>query len=197
MSADDNKFLQELRSAYDNILKQRNHLDNKAATMLTASSTVTSLLFGFGIFIFTRIDPSYQFLLHASILLAMAIVLNIGSVLVSVLAFRTENYRYVNTSTRFFEKGEYTEEEIKKAKNYNEVEIEYFKDMNTRKFEDILVHDYLSCNHLNSLYNFRKASKVTIAQILLLTGIGILPFIALILFHAAAANALHITEPII
>jgi hypothetical protein len=188
LSSGYNKFLHELRSAYIDVLNQRKHLDDKAASMLTVSSTVTSLLFGFGIFILTRIDPIYPLSQHASILLVAAIVLNIVSVSVSIRAFKTENYRYASTSARYFEKGEYTEEDANEARNYNEVEIEYIKDMNPTEFENMLIHDYLSCNHLNSKYNARKAGKITLSQRLLLIGIGIVPIIVIILYHAASEN---------
>jgi hypothetical protein len=75
----DNGFPEELRLAYNTILDQRKHLDNKTSSMMATSGTTSTLLFGFGTFIITRIDPKYELLPYAYGILILAIIMSIAS----------------------------------------------------------------------------------------------------------------------
>src|SRR5438105_4763364 len=102
MSDNLDNFVEELRLAYNNILDLRKHLDNKASSMITASSTVSSLLFGFGTFILTKINPTYQLTSDAIIALIIAVGVTVVSALISLRAFKMEKYRYVMSHSKFF-----------------------------------------------------------------------------------------------
>jgi len=70
--------------------------------MIATSGTVTSLLFGFGTFILSRLKPDYTLLDYAIISLIVVILVNIGSVILSILAFRLQRYKYAMTPERVF-----------------------------------------------------------------------------------------------
>src|SRR5712691_1671907 len=173
MSTSLNHLVEELRLAYNNVLDLRKHLDNKASTMIATSGTISSLLFGFGTFTLTKIDYTYPFLFWAYLSLIAAVVVTVASALISLWAFKTEEYKYAMSHSRFFRKDEFNEEVISGYQNAR-----------PEAFQRTLVHDYLKCNFINSKYNNCKVKKMTIAQILLLIGILLIPIILIILFHA-------------
>jgi hypothetical protein len=134
----------------------------------------------------TKIDPSYPFLLHASVTLITAIVLSVASTLISLWAFKTENYYYVMSYSRFFQKNA-----------FNEQVIRLFLNAKVETFERTMVYDYLTCNRINSKYNDSKLKKIILAQILLLIGILLIPIILVILFHASVLKSIHTDKSII
>ena len=56
-------------------------------------------------------------------------------------------------------------EEIKKAENFNETEIDTFRHMTPYDFNDTLIHDYLKCSKLNHDLNESKATKLKLLTI--------------------------------
>lgn len=73
------QYLQELRSQYDNELDVRKNLDDKVGKMITTTGTVTSLLFGFGVFIITRLGLGLLADVTTYFMLA-AVVANVTSI---------------------------------------------------------------------------------------------------------------------
>ena len=193
VSAAPTGFLQELKAAYNDVLDQRKNLDSKASSVIATSSTISSLLFGFGAFILTKIDPAYSLLLPASVTLIFAVVVNIASVFFSLRAFKTEGYYYVMTHDIFFQKQQNTKMDVKNE-SFNEDVIEQFKKASSIEFEDLMIHDYLKCNLFNTKHNASKVKKLTVAQTLLLIGILLVPLLLVILFHASMSKAIHIGQ---
>lgn len=148
--------------------------------MIATSGTVSSLLFGFGIFTLTKIDPTYPFLFYASVTLIAAVVVTVASALISLRAFKTEEYYYAMSHSRFFRKD-----------TFNEEVIRGYQDAEPKAFQKTMVFDYLKCNFMNSNYNNSKVKKITIAQRLLLIGIFLIPIILTILVHASVSKAIH------
>ncbi len=147
--------------------------------MIATSGTVSSLLFGFGTFTLTKIDPTYPFLFYAFLTLVAAVVVTVASALISLRAFKTEKYYYVMSHSRFFRQDA-----------FNEV-MRLYQDADPEIFRRTLVHDYLDCNLINSEYNNCKVKKITLAQRLLLIGILLIPIILIILFHATVSKSIH------
>jgi hypothetical protein len=173
-------LVEELRLAYNDILDLRKHLDNKASTMIATSGTVSSLLFGFGTFTLTKINPTYPLLFHASVALIAAVIVTIASALVSLRAFKTEEYKYVMSHSRFFLKDAFNEEVIRG-----------YQDSEPEEFRKTMIRDYLKCNLMNSNYNNNKVKKITLAQRLLLVGVFLIPVILVILVEASVSKAIH------
>ena len=171
MSSIPNNFIEELRLAYNNILDLRKHLDSKASSMMATSGTVSSILFGFGTFMLTRMNPTYPFLPYAVVTLIAAIVATAVSALISVRAFKSDKYDYVMSYSRFFRGGQLNEDIIR---GYREARPE--------SFQSVMIHDYLQCNRVNSEFNDNKVRKITLAERFLLVGILLTPVILAMLF---------------
>jgi hypothetical protein len=177
-------FLQELRMQYNNELDLRKNLDNKASSTIATSGTVTSLLFGFGTFILSRLKPDYTLIDYAIISLIVAILINIGSVILSILAFRLQKYKYAMTPERFFQTANYTEEEIEEGKNFNNKEINDFQTKPITEFQHDMILDYLECNIYNAKKNYSKAKWAILSQRIFLFSLVIIPIILAIIIHA-------------
>ncbi|MDQ3839416.1 MAG: hypothetical protein M3297_09115 [Thermoproteota archaeon] len=154
MSTVGNGFLDELRTAYTNFLDQRKHLDNKTSSMIGISGTISTLLFGFGTFTLTRIDPKYNLLPFASGILILAIIMIVASALLSLWAFKTERYLQVLSKTIFFI-----------GKNIDERSVQQWENANPEVLQKRMVRDYIRCNRVNSECNASKSRKITWAQV--------------------------------
>lgn len=163
---------------------------SKATSIISIAGAVSSLLFGFGTFLLTRMEPSYELVGVAMIILGVAVVLDAISVGLAFWASRIRKYQFVMTTTRkFFQQEQYTTKEIKQAKNYNVKEIEKFMHMTHEEFNDMIIHDHLSCIKLNSETNRFKAKLIMAAQITFLTSLVLIPILLFIVFQAFNASA--------
>jgi hypothetical protein len=60
-----------------------------------------------------------------------------------------------------------------------------------------MVRDYIRCNRVNNDCNTSKAKIIIVAQILLLMGLILIPFILGIVFLAFESEAIHLDKPLI
>jgi len=179
---------------YNNELDLRKSLDNKASSMIATSGTVTSLLFGFGTFILSRLKPDYTLLDYAIISLIGVILINIGSVFLAILAFRLQKYKYAMTPERFFQIENYTEEEIKEGTNFNNKEIKDFETKPIADFQCDMIHDYLECNIYNAKKNCSKAKQVIWSQRIFLISLVIIPILLLIIINAFRTIGISLSQ---
>jgi hypothetical protein len=59
--ASDERLLSELKLQYENVLRLKEGLENRANSLVAVSATVATLLFAFGTFLYTDIEPPHQF----------------------------------------------------------------------------------------------------------------------------------------
>jgi hypothetical protein len=183
------EYLQELRLQYNNELDLRKNLDDKASKMITTAGTVTSLLFGFGVFIITRLGLE-SLANVATYFLIAAVLANIASIFLSLMALRLTKYAYVMTYDNFFTNDDYTKQQIQESENYNEKEIEDYKRKDLTEFKDEMIHDYLKCNRHNALKNESKVTKIKYSHYLFLGGVALIGILLLIILYPVALKAI-------
>jgi len=165
-------FLESLKSQYDKEFERKTTLEGKGSNLLTIAGVVSTLIFGFGIFLIDSLDTSYEPLPILILLLILSIVTNIISILFSVLSFRVQGYRYLMPSDSFYnEDGAFNEEAIE----------EYSEEQDVGILKDTLIEAHLRCNKHNELANDNKVILIQIAQWFFFAGISTIPFIVGIL----------------
>jgi hypothetical protein len=112
---------------------------------MATSGTTSTLLFGFGTFIVTRIDPNYEYLSYASGSLIAAITLSVASSFFSFWAFKTESYTRVLADNFFF-----------LGRNIDEENIQRWEDAAPEVLQRRMIRDYIRCNRLNNECNNSK-----------------------------------------
>lgn len=171
MTADTN-FLQELKEQYDKEFDKKSWIENKSSYLITVAGLVVPLLFGFGTTLIEKIQVSYVFFWPISIIVMAGIVLNLLSVLYSVMSFRVMLYSFAMGHDIFYDnKGK------PDTKTIND-----YKSLKPKEFEDKMIDVYLRCNKHNSEMNLKKAEYIQMSQWLFLAGIGIIPISLLLLF---------------
>jgi purine-cytosine permease-like protein len=160
--------------------------------MIATAGTVTGLLFGFETFLVTNISKEYELLIFAMISLVTAIIINITSVFLSIIVSRIRTYYFVMMHDVFFLEKDVLKKDIEVEENYNEKEIEEYKNMDIKEFQDILIHDYLSCIKDNSETNDSKATKVAWSQRIFLLSLAIIPVLAIMVLHAFFVGAINV-----
>jgi hypothetical protein len=123
MTSSEKEFAEALKEQHCEEFESQRNLDSKATSTLSIGGIVSGLLFGFGTFLLTRMEPNFEFAEVVIGILGAALIANIFCVGIALWAFRVRKYTFVMSHEGFFHKGNYTEEVIKKAKNYNETEI--------------------------------------------------------------------------
>lgn len=186
------ELMETLRLEYQKEFETARHIDNKSSNMLAAAGTVTGLLFGFGTFLVSNLDPNYQYVYHAIILLVIAIVTNIVSVFLCVFAFKMLRYEYVIRANYFLKDCDYSEQAIEGAENYDEELINSEMQKEIADFEKDLIHDYITCNKLNQSINNRKGNRVLWAQMIFLVSLIIIPILVGVLLNAFLEGKIRI-----
>ena len=171
-----------LQSEYDKQFEISRHTDNKASNMLATAGTVTGLLFGFGTFLVSNIELDYQFISFAFFLLIIAIIANISSVFLSILAFKMRRYTYVLGSDLFLKKTGYPVKVIEEAKNYDIDRLKNILDKQPTTLTTDLIFTYITINKKNYEMNDRKGLMVLLAQWIFIASLMTIPFLVGIVF---------------
>jgi hypothetical protein len=186
-------LLHELRLQNNIELDEKKSLDNKSSNIANYSVTFTVLLFGFGSFLLEKIETSLE-LMFASIatLLIGGVLLSIICVVLSVRAFRLQDYRYVMSDSNFFN-DELPPKDIQKwHEHFDTKEIQAWIDdfPNQEDYEDFMIKEYLIALRNNRLANDDKASWIERAQIFFILAICVIPFILLIVLSGVLSGVL-------
>jgi lipopolysaccharide export LptBFGC system permease protein LptF len=185
------KFIDELKAQYDKEFESRQSIDDKSNSTTSTAGTVTGLLFGFGTLLISNINASYVFLYYTISLFIIAIIANIITVFLCIWISRVREYRLVMSHNIFFRQEGQPERIRESGRNYNEYNIDEFKNAKIPDFQNLMIHEYLYCNKFNNELNARKAIMLYYAQIIFLFSLLILPILVILVLHAFISRATH------
>jgi hypothetical protein len=164
-------FLRELKDEYDELIEDKQSLNQKSTLLITTAGLFIPLLFGFNTFLIEKIDKSYELIILIELLLASIFFINIISIYLSSKAFLEGRYRIpFHHSTFYTEDGE-----------FNKESIELFKNAKEDEFNDTMIHSYLRCNKENFKVNERRGKKILVSQYLFLLSLVFVFLIVLVL----------------
>jgi hypothetical protein len=194
------ELLDELKSHYKIELETQQNLDNKTNSLMATSGTVTGLLFGFGTFLVTKIPSDYQYLYFSIASLIFAILANLASFILCLLAYKVQNYYFImregfidnENSLTHDEILSLTEEKNLENKYFNNTKIAEYEKMEISKFYHVFIRFYLIANAINKKNNDTKGKKIFYAQIIFLIGLIFIPILLGFLIHAYFINAINL-----
>ena len=164
-------FVSELRAQYNIEFDNKKNLETKASSIIAISGTVAALLFGFGTFIISRVDPTYHLFMYILTLLMISISSVTVSIILSIFASTIQKYLVVADHKGFY-KGQEFDKEIWERYCYS----------NKNKFNMAIAKNYFSCIEHNACINEKKARYVKFAQIVFFCGLAVLPILLAIIF---------------
>lgn len=179
-----NEFLNEIKLQFNNEIDLKKNADTKSQNIITISGVVTSIIFGSGVLLITRMKPEYDFFLHTLVLVALVLVLNLLAILLAVISARIQAYKYVMAHEDFFTTKGYTDEVIKNGKNFDQEEIKKYKTMDITQFNNELIDYYLEANKHNTEQNFRKIKNIQFSYYIFLAGISLVILILISVIYA-------------
>ena len=188
-------LLDELKAQYNKEFETEEIMDRKATTMMATAGTVTSLLFGFGTFLVTRIEPTYALLYFAILSLLAAIITNIFSVVMCVKAYYVRDYYFVAKDKSFLKDNanSYNAKDIAGLKGLDDDRIRDYIQMEESDFKLWLTRTYIAYTLINADNNDKKAKNITLAQLTFLIGLAIIPILLAIVLHASSVGAINIS----
>jgi hypothetical protein len=171
-------FLAELKSQFDKDIDLRKTLDNKANTMITVVSGITTLLIAIGTFLISRIVEK-NIVYDISIgILAWGVGLATVCIWYFVQSYSLRSYKYAVGHEYFFdEKG-----------NYKEESVQTIRELPKKQFNDLLYKGYLESIKISATLNkalgISKGQRfltytllttaILVGFVLLWTGVGII-----------------------
>jgi hypothetical protein len=190
-----NELLDELKAQYDKEFETQETLDKKTSTMMATAGTVTTLLFGFGTFLVTRIEPTYALLYFAILSLLAAIITNIFCVFMCVKAYYVRDYYFVARDKSFLKKNPNSydaKDDIAGLKGLDDDRIRHYIQMEESDFKLWLTRTYIAYTLINADNNDKKAKNIALAQLTFLIGLVIIPILLAIVLHASSVGAINI-----
>jgi hypothetical protein len=106
------ELFEEVKSHYKIELETQQNLDSKISSLMATSGTVTGLLFGFDTFLVTKILLNYEYLYPSIASLIIAIVANLTSFILCMLAFKVKDYFFVMRAGFIDNENNLTHDEI-------------------------------------------------------------------------------------
>jgi hypothetical protein len=190
-----NELLDEVKAQYSREFESQEVMDGKASTMMATAGTVTGLLFGFGTFLVTKIDPTYGLLYFAIISLLAAIITNIFCVLMCIKAYYVRDYYFVARNKSLLKKdiNFYTAKEIEALEPLNDDKIREYVHMGKSEFQWLLTRTYIMYTLKNADNNDKKTANVRFAQISFLIGLVLIPILLAIVLHASSVGAINLS----
>jgi hypothetical protein len=163
-------FVSELRAQYNMEFEIKKNLETKASSLISISGTVTALLFGFGTFFISRVDPIYDFYVYTLALLLISILSVTVSIMLSVFGSIIQKYLVVVDHKKFY-----------KGKEFDDETWHKYCYSSKNKFNMAIAKNYFSCIKHNSTTNDKKARYVKFAQIVFFLGLAVLPLLLAII----------------
>jgi hypothetical protein len=147
-------FLNELKSQFEKDIDLRKTLDNKANTMITVSSGVSTLLIAIGTFLISRIVEKNIIYGVSIAILAIGIVLATLGIWRFIQSYSLRTYKYAMGHEHFFdEKGVYRRDLVDSVRN-----------LPKKEFNDRLYKGYLESIKISAALNKDKASGIRRGQ---------------------------------
>lgn len=162
-------FLSELQSQFDRLRDTKERLDSKAINMMTISGTISTLLMGVGAFLLNAVDLAHSLSGILLFLFIFGISLMIGTIVISINAYKLRDQDYPIGSKIFFENDE-----------RKDAMINRFIDATEKTFEKRMIEEYLDCIKQAEEKIKNKGHYVKWSQICFLIGILTLPIIVII-----------------
>lgn len=160
-------FLPELKYAFEQGLLWKGSLDNKATTMITISSAITTFLIAIATFLFSsKINLDYSVLSVIISILLGAIVVAIIAISFFIRSYVIKDYRFPIGHEAFFDKDEYK----------NKV-VQIFLSYSKNEFDEHMIEEYLRSMKKNSESNNSKSNSIKYGQYCYLGGISSIVFI--------------------
>ena len=150
-------FLAEIKSQFKNDLDSRKTLDNKANTMITVASGVSTLLIAIGTFLITRIVEKTDVYSISIGLLAAGIIAAAFGILSFIVSYSVRNYTYAVGQEHFYKGDKYQKDLVERVRN-----------LPKRDFNDRLFKGYLDSIRIAAKNNKTKAKWIKVGQVLLL-----------------------------
>lgn len=162
-------FLKELQREYDAQWDLKKALESKAISLTAINGTVTTLLFGFTTFLLnyasnnTLLPLLYGNLMY--LVLLSSVFISVGSMLISILSYRIQDYYFVSSRKIFFDDKHGT---IKTSV------VDQYKQASKEDFLDITIDSYIGSIKLNEDTNQKKAKMLMLTQWLLFVTIALI-----------------------
>jgi hypothetical protein len=135
-------FLEELKSHYKIELETQQNLDNKISSLMATSGTVTGLLFGFGTFLVTKILLNYEFLYFSIGSLIIAIIANLASFILCMLAYKVKKYYFIMREGFIDNENNLSHDEILSLTRDENIENKYFDNAKIEKYEKMEISKF-------------------------------------------------------
>ena len=178
-------FYEALKDRYKEEFEIASLLDGKANNMITISSAVGTLLFGFGTFFIDKLHVSHIYSVIISAILITGILLNIFSMITCVTASRIQKYSYATNIDAFFTKKESSLYVNEYVETYNANKITKFKEISEERYYDVMIKNFFECIKNNRLLNDSKAHKIKTSQTIFSIGLSTILALAILLLSTA------------
>ena len=153
-----------LKEHYELEFKRKETLENKANNMTTVAGVVAALLFGFGqVLIENLATIHYDWSTQIIAILLTGILASLASIVLSVIAFRVQNYSYVIG---------HTEVEKPSLRELTNVALTVAGDENAE------LTAYKNCIEKNSQRNDSKAKRIEISLWLFIASVSLIAILS-------------------
>lgn len=193
---DTGEFLRELKEQYNKEFEIKNSIEIKSSSLITVSGIVVILLCGFCIFLFEKINTSFDWpvTLLIQVLVIIIFIMSLLSMSFAIWASKAVLYRHVFLGNILHDeqKSEIENPIFKRLSTvYGEEfssKVMQYKDnkSSTEEFRDTMIESYLGCNIHNSDINEKALSKIRIGQIFFLLGlIAVTTLVVIMIFYSS------------
>jgi len=162
-------ILNELRLQFSRIMEVKEKLDNKTNSMMGIAGTMATLLGGFGVLLFDKLDLNYVNTNYVAMFFISSIIAFVITIVFTILAHLLRNYSYpYDESTRI------------KDGNADRIWISKIGKLNEKQFLQNLIANYLECLNNNTKSNSAKTIFLTYSHYFFLA--GIISMVILVIF---------------
>lgn len=183
-----NQFLEELRKAFDNVMRTEESIERRSGNLVTVSGTVATLLFVFGSYLLSNVDPAYPLRNYMFYTLASGIFAALISLLSRLLIGYSSKGRYLFAMTHgpFFDERGRVEMD----------RLEEFQEAAEKKFSLFLARSYLEAIKYNNQTNTSRSLKLQYSQWALFASILLVMGLVILLGMALSENMIIIKSPL-
>jgi tetrahydromethanopterin S-methyltransferase subunit B len=148
-------FLAELKSQFEKEIDIRKTLDNKANTMITVTSGISTLLIAIGTFLISRIVDKNMYYGISIGILTIGLVLAIIGIWFFIRSYSVRRYKYAIGTEYFFDEstGEYKKDHVEKIRN-----------LSKKEFKSRLIKGYLESIKRSAELNLQKGNAIKTGQ---------------------------------
>ena len=155
----DEIFLNELKLQFENLLRLKEGLENRANNLVAASATIATLLFGFTAFSYANIESNNQYFCWTFFPLSVSVGASITAMSFALYASRLALFSLPLGHQPFFKADGSMDTD-----NVNE-----YRDSTEVMFFDIMIETYLDSMKMNTEQYYNKAKWMKLAQIFFLS----------------------------